>query len=252
MRIVSLDYCADQYVLKLADREQILAISPDGVKDFSYMRDAAKAIPTVRPLAENVLILKPDLVVRSYGGGPKAEAFFEQAGIPVLNVGWAMNIDGEDDSSIPAMIQRMADGLGQPERGETLVTEFRARLTAVQADDSHHGKTLLYLPPSGVTTGPGSKVHDMIVATGYDNFQQSPGWRPIDLERLSYEQPDLIATAYFGAMAYTTDTWSVMRHPVAKKQLTSQKIIPLEGMWTTCDAWFLADAIEALAEGEAE
>ncbi|PZU18112.1 MAG: iron ABC transporter substrate-binding protein, partial [Citromicrobium sp.] len=28
-RIVSLDYCADQYVLKFADREDILALSPD-------------------------------------------------------------------------------------------------------------------------------------------------------------------------------------------------------------------------------
>ena len=46
-RIVSLDYCADQYVLKLADEEQILAISPDAVKDFSYMREAAAGVPTV-------------------------------------------------------------------------------------------------------------------------------------------------------------------------------------------------------------
>ncbi|MCA8893462.1 MAG: ABC transporter substrate-binding protein, partial [Hyphomonas sp.] len=71
---VSLDYCADQYVLKLADREQILAISPDGDKEFSYMHEAAEDVPTVRPVAEDVLVLKPDLVVRAYGGGPNAEA----------------------------------------------------------------------------------------------------------------------------------------------------------------------------------
>ena len=91
-RIVSLDYCADQYVLKLADREQILAISPDAVKDFSYMQDAAVGVPTVRPVAEDVLILKPDLIVRTYGGGPNAAAFFKRAGVPVLQVGWAKQI----------------------------------------------------------------------------------------------------------------------------------------------------------------
>ena len=48
-RIVSLDYCADQYVLKFADREDILALSPDAGKRFSYMRAAAEGIPTVRP-----------------------------------------------------------------------------------------------------------------------------------------------------------------------------------------------------------
>ena len=127
LRIVSLDYCADQYVLKFADREQILAISPDAVKDFSYMREAAEGVPTVRPVAEDVLILKPDLVVRAYGGGPNAEAFFERAGVPVLTVGWTSNVDTEEVGSIPSLIQHMADGLGQSERGRALVTDFRAR-----------------------------------------------------------------------------------------------------------------------------
>ena len=40
-RIVSLDFCADQYVLKLADRESILAVSRDATKDFSFMREEA-------------------------------------------------------------------------------------------------------------------------------------------------------------------------------------------------------------------
>ena len=68
-RIVSLDYCADQYVLKFADREDILALSPDAGKRFSYMRAAAEGIPTVRPRTADVLALQPDLVVRTYGGG---------------------------------------------------------------------------------------------------------------------------------------------------------------------------------------
>ena len=75
MRIISLDFCADNYVLKLADPDQGTAISPDAEKDFSHMRNAAAGFRTVRPVSENILILKPDLVVRSYGGGPNAAAF---------------------------------------------------------------------------------------------------------------------------------------------------------------------------------
>ena len=45
MRIVSLDYCSDQYVLKLADPDQILAVSPDAEASFSFMRDAAGGVP---------------------------------------------------------------------------------------------------------------------------------------------------------------------------------------------------------------
>lgn len=247
MRIVSLDYCADQYVLKFADREQILAISPDAVKDFSYMRDEAVGVPTVRPVAEDVLILKPDLVVRAYGGGPNAEAFFKRAGIPVLTVGWTSNVDGEEVGSIPSLIQQMADGLGQSEKGRQLISEFRERLARVhkRAD----GKTALYMTPAGATTGPGSMVHEMLLAAGFENFEDTPGWRSIPLERFAYEQPDVVAAAFFKQKTNHPDSWSPMNHPVAKRQMQDQTVVPLEGAWTACGGWFIIDAIEALAEG---
>ncbi|MEO0882636.1 MAG: ABC transporter substrate-binding protein [Pseudomonadota bacterium] len=246
-RIVSLDFCADQYVLKLADRSRILAISPDAVKDFSYMRDAAVGVPTVRPIAEDVLILKPDLVVRSYGGGPNAAAFFGRAGVPVLQVGWASNVDGEEMGSIPNLILHMADGLGHPQRGEALVDEFRARLANVRARKT--GDVALYMTPAGVTTGPGSLVHDMLMAAGLKNFQQRPGWGSLPLERLAYEQPDLVAAAFFETLTNHPDAWSASRHPVARAQLAEPGTVPLQGAWTACGGWFILDAIEALADG---
>ena len=247
MRIVSLDYCADQYVLKLADREQILAISPDATKDFSYMRDEAVGMPTVRPVAEDVLILKPDLVVRAYGGGPNAEAFFERAGVPVLTVGWTSNVDSEEVGSIPSLIQHMADGMGQSQRGQDLIKEFRARLAAIEKRTD--GETALYLTPAGVTTGPGAMVHEMLLEAGFENFQKKPGWRSIPLERLAYEQPDIVAAAFFDQLTNHPDSWSPMKHPVAEQQLAPDKVIPLKGAWTACGGWFILDAIEALAEG---
>ncbi len=111
MRIVSLDYCADQYVLKLVDKDRILAVSPDAISDFSYMRESAEGLTSVRPLAEDVILLQPDLVVRSYGGGPGAEALFNRAGIPVLNVGWVNDLE-----SVRTVTLQMAEGLGEAER----------------------------------------------------------------------------------------------------------------------------------------
>ena len=247
MRIVSLDYCADQYVLKLADTEQILAISPDAEKAFSYMRETAVGIPTVRPVAEDVLILRPDLVVRSYGGGPNAVAFFQRAGVPVLQVGWTSNIDSEEMDSIPSLIQHMADGLGQGSRGEALVSEFRNRLARIAPRDT--GDTALYMTPGGVTTGPGSLVHEMIVTAGLNNFQENSGWRSLPLERLAYEQPDLVVAAFFETSANRIHAWSASKHPVARTQLGNSEVIPVQGAWTACGGWFILDAIERLADG---
>lgn len=250
MRIVSLDFCADQYVLKLADEDQILAVSPDAVEDFSYMREAAIGVPTVRPVAEDVLILKPDLIVRSYGGGPNATSFFKRAGVPVLQVGWASNVDSEDLGSIPSLIQDMADGLGQSARGQALVDEFRTGLAAIGAE--HQGSTALYMTPAGVTTGPGSLVHEMLKSAGLKNFQQSPGWRSLPLERMAYEQPDMVAAAYFESRSNHPNAWSPTRHPVAQAQLGQEQVVSIKGAWVSCGGWFILNAIEALAEGPVE
>ncbi len=243
-RILSLDFCADQFVLKLVDRDRILAVSPDADADFSYMRNEAAGVPVVRPVAEDALVLKPDLVVRSYGGGPNAAAFFERAGVPVLNVGWASDIE-----SVKRVILEMAEGLSEPERGQLVVAEMNARLEALSANEP---RTALYMTPAGVTTGPGSLVHEMLRAANLDNFQEQPGWRSLPLERLAYEQPDMVATAFFDAKTNHPDAWSAMAHPIARAQLRERPRVSLNGAWTACGGWFLMDAVEALANGRAK
>lgn len=240
MRIVSLDYCSDQFVLKLVDRDQILAVSPDATASFSYMRERAIGLPTVRSIAEDVLLLKPDLIVRSYGGGPNAEEFFKRVGVPVLSVGWAADLDG-----IKRVALDMATQLHVPEEGNKIVADIEARIQALKSMD--RSRSALYMTPTGVTSGPGSLIHEMLVAAGFDNFQKEPGWRSLPLERLAYEQPDLVAAAFFESPIINKDAWSAMAHPVARKQMIDQPTVRLQGAWTSCGGWFLMDAVEALA-----
>ncbi len=239
-RIVSLDYCADQYVLKMVEREHILALSPDAAKPFSYMHEQAAGISTVRPLAENVLILKPDLVVRSYGGGPNADGFFKRAGIPVLNLGWA-----QDFNDIKTLTRDMAKGLGVPEKGEDIVRDMETRLMAIEKQTPT--KTALYVTPGGVTSGAGSLVHEIIQAAGYDNFQTQSGWRELPLETLAYTKPDLIAAAFYDSEDHKNNAWSSARHPIITRQLAEQPTVNLEGAWMSCSGWWMVDAVEALA-----
>ncbi len=239
-RIVSLDFCADQYVLELVQRQRILAVSPDAGREFSYLRERAAGLPTVRPVAEDVIVLEPDLVVRTYGGGPRAPALFERAGIPVHNVGWA-----EDIAAILAAVTETAAVLGSPEQGVAVTDHMRRRLAAVR--QAATGAEALYMTPAGVTSGPGSLIHEMLIAAGLDNFQARPGWGSIPLERLAYERPDLIAAGFFDSLTNHPHGWSPTRHPVAQRQLRERPLVPVEGAWTACGGWFLMDAVEALA-----
>lgn len=238
-RIISLDYCADQYVLRLSPRKDILAVSPDAGKTFSYMRGHAKGLRQIRPRAEDILVLQPDLVIRSYGGGPYVTAFIERTGTPVLQIDFARDLNGVRDA-----IAAVAAGLGQPARGAELIADMSARLAALPTLPD--APEALYMTPAGVTSGPGTLVHEMLHAAGLVNFQQEPGWRSLPLERLAYEQPDLVAAVLWGATS-SRDAWSAARHPIARRQLRERPTVRLEGAWVACGGWFLLDAIEALA-----
>ena len=243
-RIVSLDYCADQYVLKFADREDILALSPDAEKRFSYMRAAAEGIPTVRPRTADVLALQPDLVVRTYGGGHDIADFMKEPGVPVVQIGFPQSIAEVRDE-----VLRVGTELGKPDEAEKLVADMDRRLKAL-AERSGPQREVLYMTPAGVTAGEGTLVHELFVAAGLRNFQNRPGWNPLPLERLAYDRPDVIAAAFFESKTNHVDNWSAARHPVARAQLRELPVVPLEGAWTSCGGWFLIDAVEALAEGK--
>lgn len=246
-RVVSLDYCADQFVLQFLDKNQILALSPDAGKDYSYLKNEAAGIPTVRPIAEDVITLQPDLVVKSYGGGPHMQRFLASSGVPTLQVGWASVLGGQEPGSVAALTQFMADGLGQSLRGQQVVGEYHARLAALSDGSNEGSVSAMYMTPAGFTTGPGSLIHEMFEHAGLSNFETVAGWRPVDLERLAYESPDLVAAAFFDTALPDLALWSPSRHPIARKELENPQSVFLQGAWTTCGGWFVADAVEALA-----
>jgi len=239
LRVVSLDFCADQFVIKLANRGHIVAVSPDATRDFSFMRAEAKGLHQVRPDAETILALKPDVVVRSYGGGPQMVPFLERAGIKVHQIGW-----GEDFAAVRTNVRAAAAALGQPARGEAVVADFDRRLVNLKPAPQ---VSALYVTPGGVTTGPGSLVDRLMSQAGLVNFQMQKGWNPLPLERLATERPEMVVTAFFTAQSPHQDYWSQSRHPLVREMLADLPIARLDGGATACSGWFMVDAIEEMA-----
>ncbi len=245
-RVVSLDYCADQYVLEFVPRERIAALSPDAASSFSYHRERARGFPQVRPNAEEVLALEPDLVVRSYGGGPGAASFYRRAGARVAQIGFGADLAGVRDSML-----RAAESLGAAGRGRSLAAEFDRRL-AQAAESGRRAATgerpaALYLTPGGATAGPGTLIHELFAAAGFANFTASPGFREVPLERLARERPDRVAAAFYDSPEAHGGHWSAARHPFVRSLLDEVPITRLSGAWTACGGWFVVEAVEALA-----
>lgn len=241
IRAVSLDYCADQYALALLDRSNIAALSLDADKSFSYMRDSVDGLPQVRATAENVLAFQPNLVIRSYGGGAHAQAFYEGLDVRVVQLGYSSTLADIQSETI-----RIADALEVPEKGKALVDEMTARLNRVKTQrEQHEPASLMYITQGGATTGKQTIINELIEAAGFTNFEQRSGWHSLPLERLTMRQPEYVARAFFdGELVHY---WSPARHEVIQNTLDAAKNVELDDAATACGAWFLLDMVEKLA-----
>ena len=238
-RIVSLDFCADQYLIAFADSENIAGVSPDATKSFSYYRDVARALPVVPPRAEDILVKRPDAVIRTYGGGPNITRFLERAGVEVIQIDYASDLEGVRRNAVA-----VAAALGRPDRGVEAAADMARRLSALpDAGDEE----ILYLTSKGAVAGRDTLIDELIERSGRKNFQETPGWGALALEKLAYEHPAAIAAAFFDGSDAATDRWTPARHPVARRALNNADVIEIPGAWTACSAWFITEAAEALA-----
>lgn len=243
-RIVSLDYCADQYVLKLAPREWIVALSPHAKDDYSYLRNEVGDIPLIPNRAEDILLTRPTLVVRSYGGGPMISGQLERAGIQTVQLGYISDLDGVKSETL-----RVATELGVPERGKSLVAEMDQLLSQLPASQD---LSALYITPGGVTAGQGTMVDSLITASGLTNAEDRQSWVGLPLETIARQNPDIFITSFYDTTYAAGAPWSSARHPVMRRALKDTPTVRIDGAWTACGAWFLVDAVEAIAEaGEA-
>lgn len=233
--IVSLDYCADQFVLALADREQILALSKDAERDFSHLRDKAAGIPKVRAAAEDVVALRPDVVVRSWGGDVRALALYQRFGIRTVQIGYAADVDGAG-----SLLRDVASAIGQEARAEALLAARPERAKP-------SGQKALYVTPGGVSAGSETMIDSIIDHAGLENANGGSGWTSLPLESLVMEPPALMLAAFFGFEDDATDRWSVSRHPVMQRLMAKAQVIDMDESRVSCGAWFVADEAADIA-----
>ncbi len=243
--VASLDFCADQYVLALADAEQIVGVSPHSETEFSYLAEKARGTPKIRPTAEEVLVLQPDTVVRLWGGGYGAADTLERYGIPVIQVSLAVTLEETKDNLL-----RVGQALGHLDRAEDLAANLDARIAELPRATEEGRPMALYVTPSGTTSGRGTFIHEMLQTAGVDNMSASLGtspWHPVNLEALALSPPDMIVEGFFDLRSGKLSNWSLSRHEFLRRQGEIRPVARIPSREIACAAWFVVDAIEEIA-----
>ncbi len=239
-RVLSLDQCADQYVLALSPRADIVGLSKRARNADSYLGAAASGLPQRRATAESTLAARPDVVVRYWGGDPRLTAELERRGVRVLTID-----DAVDFAGVRTNIRRVAASLGETAAGERLIVRMDAELA--QAAGAGGGRGLYYVTSGGDTQGPGTLIDAMIRAAGFANLATAPGYGVLSLERIVLKPPTLVVLGFFDQNMQAYERWSVGRERVLRQLVARRGTVSLPGAILGCPAWFVADGAAELA-----
>jgi iron complex transport system substrate-binding protein len=238
-RVLSLDQCADQYVLALAPRASIVGLSPRVGDSDSYLRAASVGLPWRRASAEAVLAARPQVVVRYWGGDERLVRELSRRGVRVARIDEASNFDG-----VRANVRRVAAVLNEHGRGEALIARMDGQLRA--AAGAWRGRDALYLTSAGFTAGPGTLIDAVLRAAGLANNAISPGYAPVSLERLVVDPPSALVLGFFDAFGLTQQQWGPGRHRLVRRLARERAISTLPASLLGCPAWFAGDAVQSL------
>ena len=237
-KLASMDYCADQYILALADRGQIVGLSADATSVYSFFSALADGIPTSRGTAEDILAVGPDMVVRQWKGTVAIDALFKRADINAVVIPFA----GSPDAALDSLV-KFGDQIGRGEQARAFAAKrhaMRENLKTMPAS----GLKALYVTPSGYTAGSGTSVDAIIKSAGLNTMADDydlRGWHPLPMESIARTKPDVIITSYF-ELPRPASRWSLAQSPLINQLLADLPVIDLPASYLSCNGLFDIDA----------
>ncbi|RYD40052.1 MAG: ABC transporter substrate-binding protein, partial [Sphingomonadales bacterium] len=188
-RIVSINLCADQLVLALADRSQIAGLTKNAT-DPEMSGEAAKArgLPLLSNSAEQILAIEPDLIVGMPASRSAALRALPEQAYPLLDLDTANTLD-----EIYTSIRQTAVAVGHPERGDALIARMQGELAGLPRPGK--SRVAAYYQRRGYMTGTGTLIDELMERIGLVNLAGKLGKPPLSqlsIEEMVAAQPDYL------------------------------------------------------------
>ncbi len=213
-RVVSLNPCLDAILLAVADRAQVAALSHYARDPYSStVAETARSLPFTYESAEEVMALRPDLVLASRHTAPATRAALQKFGVALELFDVPVTV-----AASLAQVDRVARLVGHPDRGAALITRIRAALAAAAPPPGARPVSVLVFQPQGFAAGDETLIGELLRRTGFVNAAARYGlksWGNVSLERLIADPPDLLLS---GEVSPGAPTWAerVVSHPALR------------------------------------
>jgi iron complex transport system substrate-binding protein len=191
MRIVSLNMCVDGIVIDLVSHDRIAALS-HYARDpqRSTIAEAARHLPITYETAEEVVALRPDLVLTSRHSAIATRNALKRVGIRFE----LFDVPDTVEESV-AQVRTVAKLLDAEREGEVMVARIQAALDAARLPAGETPLTAAIYQPGGLSAGANTVVGELMELTGLQNVAARYGvtqYRPLPLEVLVSAPPDVL------------------------------------------------------------
>jgi iron complex transport system substrate-binding protein len=242
-RLVSMNVCADQLLLTLADPEQILGLSRFARDGWQSQAGDISRYPVLSGGAEDVLLISPDIVVASAFDKRSTRELLKAKGLRLAELAVPKTLD-----EARQQIREAGDITGHPDRAAAAIARLDAALARARRAVSGRHYRVLPLSRRGWVAGSDSFVGSLLGETGLRSAAGDLGFAFggfASLEAIVNLRPDFIVVSQAGDAA-RDDGQAFLLHPALERFYPLEKRIVIPERMTECGGVLLADALDAL------
>jgi iron complex transport system substrate-binding protein len=243
-RIVSMNICTDQLLLAIADPAQIMGLSRFSRDARQWAGDKARQFPMLSGGAEDILVLKPDVVAASDFDKRSTREILKANGQNLVEFPIPRTL-----ADVREQIRQMGDLAGHPERASAEIARLDAAISG--AKQAAAGKHLRMLPLSrrGWVPGRDSFVGAILAEAGLASAAGELGigfGGFVSMEEIIRLKPDFLVVSDASERA-EDDGRAFLLHPALERFYPRSKRIVIPERMTECGGVLLADALNALS-----
>jgi iron complex transport system substrate-binding protein len=191
MNIVSLNACLDPVLLELVSKARIAALSRYSSDPMrSSIADIARTLPATRETAEEIVLLKPGLVLASRHTALPTRSALQRVGVQLE----LFEIPRSVAASL-AQVQRLASLVHEPERGQELIARIKDAIEHAKPPSGTRALSAVIYLPAGMSAGKDTITDELMHIAGLTNVAaqaQLTGYRVLPLESLLRAAPDIV------------------------------------------------------------
>ena len=248
-RVVSLNLCADAYLMAFARPEQILGLTRQSSDPtLSAFVEEASNFPVSGGRMANILEQQPDIIITNNFSPPPNKALMDRRGIKIVK------LDASNSyQTARKEILQLGKAIHRLDAAKTYLAQLDNKL-----EDARHTK-LTYMPSiinyqrRGIVVGKTHILDDIIQLAGATNIGRDTGRTigPMSLENLIRLQPDFVLSISENdePSNISKDRGSeVLGHPALRKIFSAERHIYIPQNLTVCAGATTPKAVAHLIE----